>query len=117
MLKLKKVLFTGIFLFLAIGTGYSQSSTDAELLENARNEVQNLSEELDVNKDKEVLLVRAIYSYNKRKMQLEESDELDTSEKSESLEDANASFRDNIKHALEDDEQLTKRFFELYSED
>ncbi len=116
MRRLKNQLITGVLLFLALGTGYSQSSKDAELLENARDKVQDVSEELNVNEDKEVLLVRAIFSYDKRKMQIKESDELDTSDKNASLEEASESFKNNVMHALDDDEQLTKRFFELYDE-
>ena len=116
MRKLKNLLITGVFLVLVLGTGYSQSSTDAELLENARNEVRDLTEDLNVNEDQETLLVRAIYSYKKSKMQINNSQDMDESEKNASLEDVKSSFKDNVRHALEDDEKQTKKFFEVYSE-
>jgi|GEM_PF-1947919 len=116
MRRLKSLFITTVFIFLAFGTGYSQSEKDAEILENARGKVQDVAEELNVNEEKEVLLVRATFSYNKRKMQIKESDELDMSDREASLEKASEAFKKNVRHALGDDEQLTERFFELYDE-
>ena len=113
MMSTKKNIITSLlFCFIAF-SAYSQNN-DNQILEEAKKESEKVSEHLDINDDQEVSLYRAIYTFKKDKAKINSVDNLSESEKEKYLEKLEISFKNNVKHALNEDEQLKKKFFEYY---
>lgn len=113
MSHLNKLLITLCLILVFGSSSFAQNDNTDQVLEEAKEVSQQFVEDHNIDQEKQVYITRAVYSYKKNLAQLNDQNELSEAELNDQLTDIKNSLRDNIRHALNDD-QLTQEFIQEF---
>ena len=111
---LNRWIVSGILVLLSITSNFSQSVDQDELFDSTKEKAAKISKKLELNDDTQVLLHRAIYTYEKGRNRIEQSNDMSKEKKESSLQKIERSFKANIDNAFDNSEKLKQEFFQVY---